>query len=155
MPQSNGGVATTSRLTLFPMFDATTGRVAFYAFDPSAGFNDPVSGGFYSFKVEEVIPGRVPTIRKIIVQYRDLGAATATFTLSGTLFVSPNGQTLVTKSTQVSLGTAAATGKIMTALVDLVLTGMNLQLVITRAANSGPLSFSKIILCGSIERQVF
>jgi hypothetical protein len=155
MPQSLGGVATTSRLTLFPMVDAVSGRVGFYAFDPSNGFDDPYAGSFYSFKVEDVVPGRVPTIRKIIASYTDLGVATATFSLSGTLFMAPSTQQIVTASTSVQIGTSAFTGRIMTTLIDLSITGMNLQLTITRAARGGPLSFTKIILCGNVERQLF
>ena len=50
-PQSNGGVATTSRLTLYGMQSVFGGGIEIHAFDPSGGYNDPNIGGFYSFKV--------------------------------------------------------------------------------------------------------
>ena len=148
MAQSNGGVATTSRLTLYPMQSIFGGAVAFYAFDPSGGFNDAQAGGFYSFKVEEVIPGRVPTVSQIIVVYRDLGPVLALFSLSGT---SDAQQVVGPQSVVVSLGNAVPTGKIMTKIVPLFLTAMNLQLTVTRGQGSGPLSVVKVILCGRVE----
>jgi hypothetical protein len=146
--QSNGGVNTTSRLTLFPMFDIRNKAVGFYAFDPSGGFNDPNSGGFYSFKVEEIIPGRVPTVRKIIAVYRDLGLASASFSLSGT---NDQQQVVGPLITPVLFGNLVPTGKLMTKLIDIQITAMNLQLTIGRLPNGGPLSFAKIILCGNVE----
>lgn len=148
MAQSNGGVAQTSRLSLYPMQDIRTGQVVFYAFDPSAGFDDPNAAGFYAFKVEEIIPGRVPTVRKVIAVYRDLGPAKATFQLFGTT----DQQTVVSSAPlTIALGNDPATGKLMTKLIDLALTAMNLQLVISRAAGAGPLSFAKLIMCGTVE----
>lgn len=149
MAQSNGGVATTSRLTLYPMQSAIPGGpVAFYAFDPSLGFNDPQAGGFYSFKVEEIIPGRVPTIRKVIAVYRDLGLASFSFSLSGT----NDAQGVVGPLTvPVQIGNVVPTNKLMTKLIDIQITAMNLQATIARSANGGPLSFAKIILCGQVE----
>jgi hypothetical protein len=134
------------------MVDTRQGAtVAFYSFDPSFGFNDATASGFYAFKMEEIIPGRVPTVRKIIVVYRDLGLATVGFFLTGTLFTAPSGQQLVSNSTTVTLGTASKTGRLMTALVDLELTAMDMQLTINRAANAGPVSIVKIIMCGQVE----
>ena len=155
MAQSNGGVGTTSRLTLYPMQNIAGGAIGFYAFDPSVGYNDPNAGGFYAFKVEEIIPGRVPTVRKIIAVYRDLGPAQATFQLFGVTpdksLATVDGAVISSAPLTVAFGTAAMTGKLMTKLIDLALTGMNLQLVITRAANGGSLSFAKIIMCGNVE----
>jgi len=155
MAQSNGGVATTSRLTLFPMQNSVTGLVGFYAFDPSVGFDDQIAGGFYAFKVEEVISGRTPTVRKVIAVYRDLGKATATFQLFGVTadksLSAVDGIVVNSAPVQVAFGNNPPTGKLMTKLIDLGFTGMNLQLVITRAAGGGPLSFAKIIMCGTVE----
>jgi hypothetical protein len=83
--------------------------------------------------------------------YRDLGLATVGFLLTGTLFTAPSGQQLVSNSTTVTLGTASKTGRLMTALVDLELTAMDMQLTINRAANAGPVSIVKIIMCGQVE----
>lgn len=152
MAQSNGGVATTSRLTLYPMVNPQTGVVGFYAFDPTTGFNDPAAASAHSFRVEEVIPGRTPTVSRIIVIYRDLGPVQVLFTLSGT----NDAQQVVTPKQQiVALGNRVPTGKLMTKFVGMQQTGQNLQLTIFRPAGSGPLSISKIILCGRVENQEY
>lgn len=152
MSQSNGGVSTTSRLTLYPMVNAETGIVGFYAFDPTTGFNDLQAPSAHSFRVEEVIPGRVPTISRIIVIYRDLGLVQAIFTLSGT----NDAQQMVTPVQQtVALGNKVATGKLMAKFVGMQLTAQNLQLTIFRPAGAGPLSISKIIMSGRVENQEY
>jgi hypothetical protein len=152
MAQSNGGVATTSRLTLYPMLNATTGIVSFYAFNPAGGFDDPLASAFWNSKVEEVLQGRTVTVNRVIVTYRDLGPATAIFVLAGTQDNQVvGGLTGATSMQPVKLGNALATGKLMTKFVDLSLTGQNIQLTIVRAAGSGPLSFAKITMVGRVE----
>lgn len=156
MAQSNGGVNTTSRLTLYPMLNAATGTVGFYAFDPAGGFDDPNAGSFYNFKVEDVLQGRTATVNRVIVTYRDLGLAKAVFVLSGTQDNQVVGGLTGAASMQtVILGNQLATGKLMTKFVDISLTGQNLQLLIVRAAGGGPLSFSKILLIGRVEDAVY
>src|SRR5215472_4457993 len=108
MAQSNGGVSTVSRLTLIPMQAVAGGSTAFYAFDPSAGYDDAQSGGFYSFKIEEVLPGRTPTFGQAIVKYRDLGVATFFLHLSGV----NEDQTISTKVVQLQIGNAVPTVRI-------------------------------------------
>lgn len=151
MPQSNGGVATTSRLTLHPMQNVVTGLVGFYAFNPAGGFNDPVAGSFYACKVEDVIQGRTPTISRLIVTYRDLGLVSATFTLTGTQDAQVVGGISGVSSVTYQLGTQQATGKLMTATLGISLTAQNIQLTISRAAGAGALSIAKILMCGRIE----
>jgi hypothetical protein len=152
MPQSNGGVATTSRLTLYPMLNATTGIVGFYAFDPAGGFDDPQASSFYSFKVEDIAQGRTATISRAVVTYRDLGLSKAVFVLSGTQDNQVVGGVTGASSMQVvQFGNQLATGKLMTKFVDISLTGQNLQLTIIRSAGGGPLSIAKVLLCGRVE----
>lgn len=156
MPQSTGGVATTSRLTLYPMQNVDTGMVGFYAFDPAGGFNDLIASSFYNFKVEEVLQGRTPTIGRVIVTYRDLGRVTAVFTLTGTQDNQVVGGLTGNSSMQVvSMGNMLATGKLMTIIVGITLTAQNIQLMITRAAGAGSLSISKVLLCGRVEEQAY
>lgn len=150
--QSNGGVATTSRLTMFPMLNPFTGAIALYDFDPNAGFNDPVNPSVYSFRVEDIIHGRTPTISRIIVTYRDLGFVTPIFTLSGT-DDSGKVQSISTGTNAIIFGNAVPTVKLITQLISLSLTAQNLQLTITRPAGSGPLSIAKVTICGRVENQ--
>lgn len=130
------------------MVNPQTGVVGFYSFDPTTGFNDPASSSAHSYRVEEVIAGRTPTISRIIVTYRDLGPVQVLFTLSGT----NDAQQLVTPVQQiVPLGNRVPTGKLMTKLIGMQLSAQNLQLTIFRPAGSGPLSISKVVLCGRVE----
>jgi len=130
------------------MVNPQTGVVGFYSFDPTTGFNDPNAPSVHSFKVEEVNPGRTPTISRIIVTYRDLGPVQVLFTISGT----NDAQQVVTPVQQiVPLGNKVPTGKLMTKLIGLQLSAQNLQLTIYRPAGSGPLSITKIVLCGRVE----
>jgi hypothetical protein len=156
LAQSTGGVATTSRLTLYPMLNVLTGIVGFYAFDPAGGYNDPIASSVYAFKVEDVIQGRTPTISRVIVTYRDLGQVTVVFTLTGTQDNQVVGGLTGSGSMQVvQLGNILATGKLMTKFVDISLTAQNIQLMITRAAGAGSLSIVKVLLCGRVEEGVY
>jgi hypothetical protein len=156
MAQSNGGVSTNSRLTLYPMLNATTGVVAFYAFDPAGGYNDPLASSFYLFKVEDISQGRTATISRVIVTYRDLGQVTAVFVLSGTQDNQlVGGLTGASSMQSVQLGNVLATGKLMTKFVDISLTGQNLQLTLIRTAGAGPLSIAKVLMCGRVEDAVY
>ena len=147
MSQSNGGVATTSRLTLYPMVSTITGAVGFYSFDPTTGFNDPNASSSHSFKVEEVLPGRTPTVRRIVISYRDLGPVSLIFTLSGT----NDAQQIVSYLLPVTLGNQVPTGKLMTKLIGLSFTAQNIQLSIVRPAGAGSISIAKIVMCGQVE----
>ena len=138
------------------------GAIEIHAFDPTGGFNDPNIGGFYSFKVEEVIQGRIPTIHNAIVTYRDLGQVQSVWTLSGIndallentkQGVIINQQVAVSKTVTVNWGNSNPTGLLMTCKIDLNLTAMNLQLTITRHPGMGPLSIAKVVLAGRVEAQ--
>lgn len=157
---SNGGVSTTSRLTLYPEIALANGPfaagVGFYAFNPAAGYNDLNASSYYSFKVEDVAAGRTPTIGRVIVTYRDLGQVTAVFTLTGTQDNQVVGGLTGQGSMQtVTLGNLLATGKLMTKFVDIHLTAQNIQLTVTRAAGAGPLSIAKVVMCGRVEAQEY
>jgi hypothetical protein len=130
------------------MTSIVTGQAGLYAFDPSLGFNDLVNPANYFFKVEEVIPGRTPTVSHIIVSYRDLGLVTVTFTLTGTNDL----QQIISNSVTVVLGNRVPTGRIMTInTIGLSLTGQNLQLSFNKAPGAGSLALVKILLVGTVE----
>lgn len=133
------------------MVAAATGQAGLYAFDPTIGFNDLINPSNYFYKVEEVIPGRTPTVNKIVVTYRDLGLVVVTFNITGTNDL----QKVVSATTgPIILGNLSATGRIMTRNdIGLTLSAQNLQLSFTRAAGAGPLSIVKILLCGTVELQ--
>jgi hypothetical protein len=151
MAQSNGGISQSSRISAFPMVDAATKLAGLYSFDPTSGFNDPRNPSNYFYRMEEIVPGKTPTVNRLIVTYRDLGLAAVTFTLTGTNDL----QQVVSANTGiVVLGNPVPTGRIMTRNdIGLTLTAQNLQLSWFRAANAGPLSIIKIIMCGTVENR--
>ena len=130
------------------MVNANTGAAGLYTFDPTLGFNDPSNPSNYSFKVEPVAAGATPTVSKIIVTYRDLGLVTVTFTLTATT----DDQKIVSNSVTVILGNLIPTGRIMTRNdIGLTLTGQNLQLSLSRAANAGSLALVELVLVGRLD----
>lgn len=145
---SNRGYVGPLNMLLIPAQNFTT--AVFYTLDPT-NFNDVSSPSSYSWKVEDVIAGRTPTINRLIVSYRDLGLATVTFTLSGT----DDSGNLVSNSTPVAIGTLAASNKIVTKVVGLALTGQNLQLSVLRDANAGPVSITKMRMEGRVETTTY
>lgn len=157
---SNGGVTAYQRIALFPV---TTG---FYAFDPgnwlgllpgetpapsAAGFNDQVDGSSYSYRVEEIAVGRKPTVSRLFVTYIDRGQISVTFTLTAC----QDNQTVVTNSATVVLGNLVPTFALLTKEVDLLLSGMNMQLSWSRAAGSGELAIAKIKMIGNVEMESY
>jgi hypothetical protein len=145
MPASNGGTTVPLDLALFPL---TIGGAGFiYTFDVT-NFNDSVSGGFYNWKLEDVIAGRTPTVNRVIISVRDLGVATITVTLSG---IDQNTQQPISNSVPLTIGTVGASNKLITYLPGISLTAQNLQLSITRAANVGPVSITKVRMEGRVE----
>jgi hypothetical protein len=145
---SNGGYVGPLNLLLIPAQNFTT--ATFYTLDPT-NFNDPSSPSSYSWKVEDVIAGRTPTISRVIISHRDLGVATITMTLSGT----DDFGAIVSSSTPVTLGTVAASGKIITQVIGLAQTGQNLQLSVFREANAGPVSITKIRMEGRVDTKPY
>jgi hypothetical protein len=150
MGQSNGGISQSSRISSCPMVNAVTGLAGLYTFDPTLGYNDPTNPANYFFRVEEVVPGKTPTVSKLIVVYRDLGLVTVTFTLTGTNDL----QQIVSASTTVILGNLLPTGRITTRNdIGLTLTAQNLQLSLSRAPGAGNLALVKLIMVGTVENQ--
>lgn len=150
---SNGGISQLASIAMMPMQDAATGACGLYAFDPLFGFNDPVNPSSHSYKVEEIMQGRTPTVTRLLVTYRDLGIAAVTFVFT---FTNDAGE-IGTSSISTTLGNAQQTNRLLTKMLfpNSAITGQNLQLTINRAANAGPLSIAKVTICGRIEKQEF
>jgi hypothetical protein len=152
MPPSNGGTTTSLGLALFPIITNPITSNAFFKFDPT-NFNDPLTQSFYLFKTEDIICGRVGTINRVILSVRNLGVATITLTLSG---IDDNTKEPVSNSVVMTIGTFSASGRIITyAKIGLSLTGQNLDLMITRAANGGPVSITKVRMEGKVETTTY
>jgi hypothetical protein len=154
IPASNGGVFAQGQIALYPCFNVNTQQVEFHAWDPTQGYNDPLASSEYFWRYE-MIPGmegssggyRQPTIRKLIVTYRDLGQVTMTWTIT----VSNDLGQSVSKSVGVSWGNKIPTGRLMTTKVDIVATGMMPQISVFRDKNAGPLSIVQMFPVGEVE----
>jgi hypothetical protein len=144
---SNGG--TQQPLNLFLILGLDFNTAAIWTLDPT-NFDDLAIGGFYAWKVEDVIAGRTPTVGRIIISYRNFGVAKFTLALTGT---DDSGNT-VNNSTPVTVGTSAASGRICSKVIGLALTGQNLQVLVSRTPASGPLSITKVRLEGRVETTV-
>lgn len=113
----------------------------------TTNFDDPLVSSAYSFRMEDVVLQRVPTIRRVVLAYHDIGKATIGVTIKGT---NDDGDP-VSASTTVTIGSAEATGNLLTKFVDLELTAFRPQTSINRTAGAGPLSIATVTLCGEVE----
>lgn len=152
---SNGGTSQPLDMILIPATIPVIQGVM-YTFDPT-NFNDVNSGSFYNFKVEDVIAGRTPTVRRVIVSYRDLGVAKIMISLTGVIGTNDPNQpnTPVTVlSPLTTIGTVNATQKICTVVIGVTLSAANIQPSVIRSANGGPVSITKVRLEGNVETTV-
>jgi hypothetical protein len=155
MSSSNGGISQLASVAMMPMQDANTGVCGLYAFDPLYGFNDPINASSHSFKAEEIQHGRTPTIKGLILTYRNLGVVTVSFTITGNNDAGETSSAVLTAT----IGSVAATNRIVTTVFNsqsvastFPISVMNPQLTVYRAPNAGPLSITKITLYGRVER---
>lgn len=154
---SQFGTATPLDLLLIPATLFAGGfQGVMYTFDPT-NFNDAASGSFYDWKIEDVIAGRIPTINRVIISYRDLGVASILVNLSGVTGPQDPNQpnSPVNQSTTLTIGTASARGVICTVIWGITLSAANLQLSVVRAANAGPVSITKVRLEGKVETTTY
>jgi hypothetical protein len=146
MPPSNGGTAQRLKLALYPQ--STASGNALYKFDVT-NFADMNNGGVYSWKKEDVICGRTPTINRVIVSCRDLGTTQVQLMLTGT---NDSQQVVSSPPIFIVLGTVAATGQIITySVIGLSFSAQNLQLNLTRLPGAGPVSITKVRMEGRVE----
>lgn len=126
----------------------TTGIVLSYLNE--LNFNDAIDSRTYIFKAEDILADRVPTVRRVIITYVDLGVATVTATING---VDDSGA-LVTAAATVTLGTVGASGRLMTAFFDMGISCFRPQLTLSQAPNGGPFQLSTAMITGTVEKQV-
>lgn len=142
----NGGVTGNYYVLFVPVQNQTTNGCNIFSYDLS-NYNDPVDGSSFSYRCEDIKLHRVPTVRRVILVYRDIGQCNITITLTA---VNDN-QTIVTASQGVTLGNASPTFQLMTMMVDISLTGYRPRLSISRAAGAGSLAIVSATMCGEIE----
>lgn len=144
----NGGFLASTFFFMIPVQDMTNGAVG-VAVLSTFNFDDPVDASFYSYKIEDIVPGRVPTVRRVILNYRDLGPASVIVTISGS---NDNAQSITASVTR-QIGNPLPSLIPQTALIDIELTAFQPQLTIGRAAGGGPLSIISATILGDVEEQ--
>jgi hypothetical protein len=132
---------------LFPCYSVNNNQMEFHTFDPTQGFNDPNASSEYHWRVEQIAPYRQATIRRLVLTYRDFGEIFATFTITGV----NDAQKEISTSQGLGFGNATPTGRLMTVPVDILLTGMNLQVSVEREKGAGPLSIAQLVVVGEVE----
>jgi len=144
---SNGGVFAANQVALYPCTNVITGKTEYRTFDPTQPPNDPVLPSSYTWRVEQVLPYRNPTIRKLFWTFTDLGQVSVSWTLTAVT----EQQKVISQTTSLGVGNYIPTYAIMTVEVDINLTGMNLQLSVSKLAGAGPLSVLKVVIIGEVE----
>jgi hypothetical protein len=146
VPVSYGGVFATAQASLFPCLNTNTGFMEFRTWDTTVPPNDPLLASSYTWKMEDLAAYRTPTLRRLVVTFRDLGQVATVWTAT-----SENQQTQQTQQTSVGWGNAVPTMRIMSTPVDLSITGQLIQVSVTRAAGAGPLAIVKLTLAFQVE----
>ena len=142
----NGGFQATAYYLFVPTQSVNGGNAYIGAFSAS-NYNDPVDGSYYFWRQEDIVVGRVPVVRRLILIYRDLGPATVTLGVQG---IDDNGTQQVSQQV-VKIGTASASGNLLTAFVDVQLSAYRPQAFIQRAAGAGAISIISLTMIGEVE----
>lgn len=143
-PSENGGVGASTYQLLVPV---QGGQFAYFGFYDTTDLNDLDDGSYYNYRTEDISINRVPTVRRVALNYIDLGPLKLTLTINATNDL----QQAISKSVTVQLGNTVATGLIMTKLIDIELTGFQPQLLITRNGGDGPMLIVAVTLYGEVE----
>lgn len=128
-------------------FNPTTTKQHVIAIYDTTDFNDQLDVTYYQYRAEDIVLDRQPTVRRVVIQYRDLGVVTIGLFLEGT---NDNNQ-VVRASREATIGNGVPTRRILTALIDISLTAFRPQLTIVRPSYGGPLSIIQVTLIGTVE----
>lgn len=156
---STGGLSGTNFQLLMPLFDATFGKTYFALVDPNN--NDCEEPCFYTFRSEDVMVNRQVSIHKVIITYRELGAAKFTVGIQAFL-EEKNYFKTVSKNVIIAppktgdkfrMAREFPDGKLHTKKVSLMIDGERPQLFISRLPNSGPLCITRMMMCGHADQK--
>lgn len=114
----------------------------------SSNLDDAIDNTTYVFRMEEIQPNRVPTVRRVILEYRDLGICNVNCLITGT---NDKGEVIFV-SNQQKIGNTIPTGTILTSFFDITLTAFRPQVAFTRSPGSGPLAIISTTLIGESEQ---
>jgi hypothetical protein len=135
------------RRELIPVNSGSAGIVL--AYFNEANFNDVLDSSIYVFKAEDIVGSRVPTVRRVVLTYLDLGTATISVTINGTNDLGA----VVSNTVVMSIGNIVPTNSLLTAFVDIELTSFRPQLSISRAPGAGPVVITMSQMIGTVETQ--
>jgi hypothetical protein len=150
-PSSFGGVYGTSQAVLYPCYNINSGQSEFRGWNPLLPPNDPILASSYTWKMEDIAAYRNPSLRTIIVTYKDLGVVQTVWSATAenqgqvqTQYASPNPATW---------GNSIPTGRIMATRLDIMISGQLIQLSVNRAAGAGPLAIIRVNLSIQVEEK--
>lgn len=148
---STGGLFGVNGILLTPVFNNITQESYLIIMD-SSNFNCDEDA---EYDYPQVLPleqeGRNVTCHLIILKYRELGLAS--FTINITVYQQTT-DTFITQSYKVNIASKRSTfpdKRIHTKQIPIDITGERPQVTVTYKANSGPLSITKLILCGNAD----
>lgn len=143
---TSGGLSGSKQVFGFPYKDFSTGKTYFCTFDPY-NLNDTQDSSIYKTKQEDVSIYRKPTIRNVILVYRNRGLCVVTVTLSVMTLSMFN-----SFSCRKTIGTVAADNTLMSAQFDFNnISGERPQITVQREANAGMLDIISLTMAGAIE----
>lgn len=151
---STGGLAGTNFKLLMPLFDSVFDKTYLALIDPDN--NDSEEEAFYIFRQEDIMPSRVVSVHKLIVYYKELGAAK--FSMGVQVYIRKTNK-FYQKSipleikTRVEKGVPFPDGKIRELPVDFVIEGERPQIFIRRKADSGPLCITRVHMIGHADEK--
>ena len=142
---STGGLYGQNYVLMAPYYHTLTGRFCFLYYDPNDF--DCEDDCVYDFPMEDIQAGRAIDVHKVFLTYRDLGAVKFKLSVSATQYDKAT-KTEKVNSQTVNIAWGKGDKQLHSYYVDLKVVGERPQLHIYRAANSGPLSITRAIMCG-------
>lgn len=151
---STGGLFGSNYKLLLPVFDAVLNRTFLAIIDPAN--NDSETEAFYIFKQEDVMPSRVVSVHKLVIMYRELGAAK--FSVGVQVYIRKANKfyqksVLCQIKKRIDPQVPFPDGKLRELPVDLVIEGERPQVFIRRDANSGPLAITRVHMIGHADEK--
>lgn len=151
---STGGIGGNNYRLLMPMFDSVFDKTYLALVDPND--NNCEEEAFYLFKQEDVMPGRVVSVHKLLVYYKELG--TARFTVGVQVYIR-DANKFFQKSRELMIvdrldkNAPFPDGKLRELAVNFVIEGERPQVFIRRKANSGPLCITRVHMIGHADQK--
>jgi hypothetical protein len=154
---STGGLFGSSYFLLMPLFDSVFDKTYLAFIDPS-NF-DTEEDCFYTFRQEDVMPGRKVSVHMLIVTYREIGKCTFTIGVQSYIaetdsFKVSSRQVVITP--RLNSKNTFPNNKLKTRRVNIdVIAGERPQVFVSRKANSGPLSITRVMMAGHADEKDF